>query len=667
MRGLSPLLLLIAGCHAEWSIKDPDAPPSAAIQTPSDRDSFAAGEDVALVGVVSDAESPAGSLVARWESDLDGELAGNLVPSAEGVVEAHVAALSPGAQTLRLVVVDPAGNEGEDTVTIGIIPGGETGDSGSNGGNGDDTGDSGSNGSNGGNGGNGGDTGSNGGSNGGDTGSNGGSNGGDSGDTASTVDDPPTVTFLHPVDAEAGLEDTPFAFAFEVTDAEDDVTTLSVDLTSDVDGLVCTAVPDGSGLAGCSAILTVGVHTLTASTTDSGGNTALADAPFVVIAADESDDDHDGYTEVEHDCDDADATIHPDAPEVCDGVDQDCDGDVDEDVQLTFYADTDGDGYGDVAAPLLACEAPSGWVTDATDCDDTAVDVHPTADERCNGLDDDCDGRTDDPTAVDAPTWYADLDGDGFGDAETPTVACAAPEGYLADDTDCDDADADVSPAGIEVCNLVDDNCDGGVDEGVELTFYADVDGDGHGTSTPTVSACEAPAGYSADADDCDDSTAAVSPDAAEGCDGIDDDCDGTVDEPNAQGCSTYYYDGDGDGFGSSTGACLCAPGGGYTSVTNTDCYDANPSANPTATSFQTVNRGDGSFDYNCDGAQTQAYAASYSCSTYWTGFSCESHTDGWDGGVPACGASSTYATGCNAAWWNCDASGGVALQQTCR
>ncbi len=166
------------------------------------------------------------------------------------------------------------------------------------------------------------------------------------------------------------------------------------------------------------------------------------------------------------DCNDADATIHPGATEgVGDEVDQDCDG-----VELC-YADADGDGFSDGSTVLsddLDCEGEGEADRGAplTDCDDGDASVSPAGWEICDEADrdEDCDGLADDadPSASGQSTFYADLDGDGYGDATRPVEACDADEAGVADATDCDDSDATVHPDAVEVVgDGLDQDCDG--------------------------------------------------------------------------------------------------------------------------------------------------------------------------------------------------------------
>jgi hypothetical protein len=151
------------------------------------------------------------------------------------------------------------------------------------------------------------------------------------------------------------------------------------------------------------------------------------------------------------------------------GADRDGDGvlaaaDCDDDDaavggRSTWYVDADGDGYGGTQG-TSACEQPAGYVAARGDCDDGDASVNPGEAEVCmDGVDNDCDGETDE----DVRTWYADADGDGYGDATVETTACDAPAGYVSDDTDCDDGDAGVNPRHAEICrDGVDNDCDGG-------------------------------------------------------------------------------------------------------------------------------------------------------------------------------------------------------------
>jgi hypothetical protein len=294
--------------------------------------------------------------------------------------------------------------------------------------------------------------------------------------------------------------------------------------------------------------------------------------------------DGDGYP-ADEDCDDSDASVNAGAVEVCDGVDNDCDGETDEGVTDTFYEDADGDGYGDPGSVIDACSAPEGYVTSASDCDDANPEVYPSARELCDEIDNDCDGEIDEE---DAYPWYRDADGDGYGDAGDEVVDCLEPEGYVEEPGDCDDADAAVNPGAEEVCNEIDDDCDGSVDEDVLSVFYADGDGDGFGGTDSTEVACEAPSGYVDNVDDCDDADPAVNPDAQEVCNEIDDDCDGAVDDADSSvdvsTGGTWYGDTDGDGFGDASAAAQACEQPSGTVTDDTDCDDGDAAVNPDAT-----------------------------------------------------------------------------------
>ena len=302
------------------------------------------------------------------------------------------------------------------------------------------------------------------------------------------------------------------------------------------------------------------------------------------------------------DCDDGDGLSFPGADEVCDGQDNDCDGEADEADALdarSWYRDGDGDGFGEPGTLVLACEAPAEHVADSTDCDDTDFRTNPLALEVCGGADEDCDGAVDEADAVDAPAWYADADGDTWGDPAVSTRACVAPAGHVADARDCDDARSAVSPAADERCNGRDDDCDGTADEATAvdaLDWFTDADGDGAGGSS-TVRACAAPTGAVASGGDCDDGDVAVGPGADERCNGQDDDCDGSTDEDGAVDAPDWYADTDGDTYGDDalTERACAAPLGHVAS--GGDCDDGDPAVNPGVA----VDTCDG-VDEDCDG-----------------------------------------------------------------
>ena len=286
-----------------------------------------------------------------------------------------------------------------------------------------------------------------------------------------------------------------------------------------------------------------------------------------------------GYVEDSTDCDDAQAGRNPGAPEVCDGVDNDCDGTTDEFVSHTYYRDQDHDGYGLASATTDACSRPADYADRAGDCDDGAAARSPALPEVCDGVDNDCDGVIDNSAMV--TNWYRDADGDGHGSASDSVASCAAVAGRVLLAGDCDDTNPSRNPAAPEVCDGVDNDCDALVDEGVALSYYRDVDGDGFGVTTDVLTACARPAGYSPLAGDCDDTASRRSPALPEFCDGIDNDCDGVVD--NGVAVPIWYQDSDADGYGRATATVeACVRPTGYRDIAG-DCDDGSPSRNPAA------------------------------------------------------------------------------------
>ena len=333
---------------------------------------------------------------------------------------------------------------------------------------------------------------------------------------------------------------------------------------------------------------------------------------------------------------------------------EDCD-DLDADVGLDVQAfrDVDVDYYGDPSSTADYCPGdavPDGYVTNADDCDDADPDVNPGAIEVCDafGTDEDCDELVDDADPSADPTtfatFYADSDADSYGDAETPVEACDLPAGASTNADDCDDASAAAFPGGIEVCDGLDNDCDGDTDVDAidESAFYADTVGDTFGDVSSVSTGCAAPEGTVPDATDCDDTDAAYNPGADESdcadpndyncdgsvgyadadgdgtaacqdcddldatsnpsgtevCDLADNDCNGAVDD-NATDAASFYADLDGDTYGdaSSVSTGCSAPDGTVSNAT--DCNDADPAYHPGAEESDCTDPN----DYNCDGS----------------------------------------------------------------
>lgn len=166
-------------------------------------------------------------------------------------------------------------------------------------------------------------------------------------------------------------------------------------------------------------------------------------------------------------------------------------------------------------------------------------------------------------------TYYIDQDGDGYGSTDPAYPSrkdCTPPPGYAALPGDCDDFRAQVNPGVAEQCDLKDNNCDGNVDENVvDQPYCEDKDGDGHGVTGGAMKMdCKPSAGFGDCGGDCDDNQASIFPGATEVCDGIDNNCDGQVDEGARMTCgvglcSRYA-------LGCST---RCTPGDPFTETCN--------------------------------------------------------------------------------------------------
>ncbi len=311
-----------------------------------------------------------------------------------------------------------------------------------------------------------------------------------------------------------------------------------------------------------------------------------------------------GWIQNGTDCDDSDAAVSPAATEVCDSIDNNCntftddaDPELDPASAQLWYVDLDGDMFG--GDSVLACQAPGpGHVQIGNDCDDSNAAINPNATELCDQVDNDCDGTVD-VGSIDGVNWYEDADSDGYGNPAESVVACVQPGGYVPQAADCNDSDAAVFPAALEICDGIDNNCDSvtDIDAIDRVPWYVDNDIDGFGVGMAMQVACgPVPPGIATVSGDCDDTTPFISPDANEKCDGVDNDCDGGVDN-NAVDAFTLYVDFDGDGYGNAGLPTIVGCGAvGYSPVAG-DCNDLKSAISPDAQEIC-----DGA-DNNCNGA----------------------------------------------------------------
>ncbi|MCB0661840.1 MAG: hypothetical protein KDC24_03795, partial [Saprospiraceae bacterium] len=323
---------------------------------------------------------------------------------------------------------------------------------------------------------------------------------------------------------------------------------------------------------------------------------ALAESYFF------KDSDQDGYYNYV-DCDDNDPDSYPDAPEICDGKDNNCDGNIDEGLTTyTYYLDIDQDGFGDALQAIDTClsAAPAGFVSNNLDCDDQNNGIHPNITEVCDGIDNDCNGMVDDGLTI--YTYFKDVDGDGFGDAAGVLDTClaAAPAGYVTNAMDCNDQNGAINPNGTEICDGIDNDCNGLADDGLTVfTYYLDSDNDGFGDANNYIDTClSSPlAGYVTNQNDCNDADQVINPNGVEICDGIDNDCNGLADDGLT--VFTYYPDTDNDGFGNPDfpmDTCLTTAPIGYVDRKG-DCNDADASINP-----DVLDIADNGIDEDCSG-----------------------------------------------------------------
>ena len=305
------------------------------------------------------------------------------------------------------------------------------------------------------------------------------------------------------------------------------------------------------------------------------------------------------------DCNDAIKSVNPGATELCDDIDNGCSAGTDE------GCDLDKDAW--CTAGMVVVGSPKVCVNGSGDCNDAKPLVNPgVAKDTCAtaGVDDNCDGQTDQADSDKCVAYFKDFDGDTFG---TGTSSCTCDPDLASKFTatkgsDCNDTNAAINPGvANDKCSTagVDDNCDGKTDlDGAAgcTQFWIDGDGDKFGSGNSKC-LCEASPStqFTALKDgDCDDTKGAVNPGMGETCNGVDDNCDMKVDPQDTSGCKDYFIDSDGDSYGAlgSTAKCQCAPDllTKYKALVAGDCNDVAAGVNPVATEACNA------VDDNCNG-----------------------------------------------------------------
>ena len=306
---------------------------------------------------------------------------------------------------------------------------------------------------------------------------------------------------------------------------------------------------------------------------------------------DDNDDDPD-----ELDCNPLNANVYHGSLEACDGLDNDCNGKIDE-----GFADKDGDGVAD----CVDVDTDGDGDPDGSDCAPFNPAINSFAPEDCDGIDNNCNKQVDE--------GYPDFDQDGLGNCIDPDDDN---DGDL-DDDDCAPLDPKTFNGAVESCNGFDDNCNGKVDEG-----YPNFDGDGEADCIDFDDDNDG----DPDIVDCNPVNPDIFHDAKEICDDLDNDCNSLVDEPGAAGCAVFYKDKDDDGWGMTNKfLCLCGPGDEYTASQPGDCDDSTWAINPNGT--EVCNNQDD----DCDGITDNTGALG--CKNYHV----DTDSDGYGSGVPQC------------------------------
>jgi len=497
---LSPLIVVMSAGMActDHGLKIHEDPPTASILEPGDGDGFVAGTPVAFRVQLDDNDDGVDSLNVAWRSDTHGTLEGEA--ELDGSTQTFVTSdLNLGTHTVTVTATDPDGQTGEDTVEIQV-----------------------------------------------------------------RANSAPLIAIEYPSPDAEVAEGDDVLVSIRASDTEEEASSLRLVWTVDETPQIgAPENPDDLGQASISlSELAIGVHSVSVNVTDLAGLTTSDSIDFTVLENQPPTIAITSPTEgsISGVGDDVSVWVAVSDPEeapetlvlswTLDGIPQpDATDQASTDGTAHFLVEGPAEGEHNIAVSVAdafggSSNASASFIVierdadgdgfDAADvggddCDDSNEDIHPDADEICDDIDNDCDEHIDaaDPELTGGYVGYLDNDGDGFGAGTDTVMVCdSATLSYTGGD--CDDDNPDIHPDATEVCNGIDDNCDGEADETLLVTVYADEDGDGYGDDSDVYMGCDGEDGAAMVAGDCNDLDPYVNPDATEICgDGIDNDCDG--------------------------------------------------------------------------------------------------------------------------------------------